>query len=72
MVIDPDDPERYLEIRGVVDEITEEGALEQLDDICRFYTGHPAYYGYMVPAERLGARTHVICRIRPTKVHTRN
>jgi hypothetical protein len=72
MVIDPDNPEQYLEIRDVVDEIIEEGALEQLDEITRFYTGKPAYYGYMVPAENKGTRTHVICRIKPTKVHIRN
>ena len=71
MALDPGNPYRYLEIRGVVDEIIEEGAVAQLDEITRFYTEHPAYYGYVVPADRFGTRTHVICKIRPVKVITR-
>ena len=71
MAIDAQNPYRYLEIRGVVDEIVEEGAVDQLDQITRFYTGHPTYYGHIVPAKDKGTRTHVICRIRPTKVYAR-
>jgi hypothetical protein len=71
LIIDPDNSERYLEVRGIVDEITEDGALEQLDEITRFYTGKPTYYGHIVPAENKGTRTHVICKIRPTKVYVR-
>jgi len=71
MVLDPQNPYRYLEVRGVVGEIVEEGAIEQLDQIAHFYTGKPTYYGHIVPAERLGTRTHVICKIRPLKVVTR-
>ena len=68
MVLDSQDPYRYLEVRGVVDEIIEEGALEQLDQIAHYYTGKPTYYGHIVPAENLGTRTHIICKIRPEKV----
>ncbi len=71
MAIDPQTPYRYLEIRGIVEEITEEGALEQLDEMTQFYTGKPTYYGHIVPAKDMGKRTHVICKIRPTKVVTR-
>ena len=71
MVIDPQNPSRYLEVRGIVEEITEAGALEQLDRMTEFYTGKSTYYGDIVPAENKGSRTHIICRIRPTKVITR-
>lgn len=71
MVIDPHNSARYLEVRGVVEEVTEAGALEVLDKITYFYTGKPTYYGHIVPAENLGTRTHIICKIRPTKVVTR-
>ncbi len=71
MILDPQDPYRYLEVRGVVDQITEDGALEQLDQIAHFYTGKPSYYGHIVPAENKGTRTHVICKVKPVKVVTR-
>jgi PPOX class probable F420-dependent enzyme len=71
MVIDPQNPGRYLEIRGVVDEITEEGALHQLDKMTKFYTNKSSYYGDIVPAENKGTRTHIICKIKPIKVITR-
>ncbi len=71
MTIDSKNSHRYLEIRGIVEEITEESALEQLNKITQFYTGKPTYYGHIVPAEDMGKRTHVICKIRPTRVVTR-
>lgn len=71
MTIDPQNSGRYLEIRGVVEEISEQGAIEQLDQIAQFYTGKPTYYGHIVPLADKGKRTHVICKIKPTKVVTR-
>ena len=68
---DPHNSERYLEIRGTVEEIIEAGAIEQLDQITQLYTGKPTYYGHIEPAEDKGQRTHVICKIRPTKVVAR-
>src|SRR6185295_5254560 len=44
ITLDPQNSTRYLEIRGIVEEITETGAIEQLDQITRLYTGKPAYY----------------------------
>lgn len=40
---DPDNPNRYLAIRGPVVEITEEGADEHLDRLARRYLGRPGY-----------------------------
>ena len=71
MALDPQNPARYLEVRGIVDEITEDGALAKLNEHTQLYRGKPTYYGHIVPMERLGSRTHVICKIRPTKVITR-
>ncbi len=71
MTLDLQNPARYLEIRGVVEEITEEGAVAQLDRMTQFYTGKPAYYGHIVPAKNKGTRTHVICKIKPTKIYAR-
>lgn len=71
MCLDPQNSGRYLEIRGFVEEITEEGAVEQLDQITRLYTGQPTYYGHIEPLEDKGQRIHVICKIKPTKVVAR-
>lgn len=38
-VIDPDDPFRYLTVHGVVENITEEGAMDHIDALGRRYKG---------------------------------
>tara|TARA_Y100001934_G_scaffold250813_1_gene313427 strand:- start:97 stop:489 length:393 start_codon:yes stop_codon:yes gene_type:complete len=38
-ISDPDDPYRYIQIRGKVTEITEEGAKETIDHLSKKYRG---------------------------------
>jgi PPOX class probable F420-dependent enzyme len=71
MTLDPQNSGRYLEIRGIVADIIEEGAIAQLDQITRLYTGKLTYYGHIVPLSSKGQRTHVICKIKPIKVVAR-
>lgn len=59
---DPDNPYRYVEIRGRVAEITEQGADESIDRLAFKYTGSPTYQ-FRQPGER-----RVIYRIKPEKV----
>jgi len=40
---DPDNPYRYLEIRGKVSEITEDGANDSIDKLAKKYTGADKY-----------------------------
>lgn len=40
---DPDDPYRYLQVRGKVAEITEEGADEHIDKLAQKYLGQERY-----------------------------
>lgn len=68
LVIDLHDSGRWLEVRGEV-EITEEGALEHLDEITRQYTDNPCYYGHIFPEEQSEKETRIICKIKPTKVN---
>lgn len=68
MALDPQNPGRYLEIRGIVDSQFTDGAIEELNHITQLYTGKPSYYGHIVPQESLGIRVHVISKIKPTKV----
>ncbi|MBI2152922.1 MAG: TIGR03618 family F420-dependent PPOX class oxidoreductase [Candidatus Rokubacteria bacterium] len=51
-ITDPDDPNRYLAVRGPVVEITEEGADEHLDKLARRYLGRDQYPpGWKFPGE---------------------
>src|SRR6056297_2594481 len=42
-VMDPDDPYRYVSVRGEVVEVTEEGAVEHIDELARRYMGVEEY-----------------------------
>src|SRR5688572_33315358 len=45
-IIDPDDPYRYVEVRGRVTEITEDGADAHIDAMAKKYLGQDKYpYG---------------------------
>jgi PPOX class probable F420-dependent enzyme len=66
---DPREPLRYLEVRGTVVEMTEEGAGRHLDAIASRYAGRPVrYFGEVIPARFAETEIPVLCRIRPTHV----
>ncbi|MFA5504184.1 MAG: PPOX class F420-dependent oxidoreductase [Vulcanimicrobiota bacterium] len=60
-IVDPENPYRYVEIRGEVSEITEEGAVEDIDFLAHRYLGVDRY-PYHNEKE-----TRVIYKIRPTR-----
>jgi PPOX class probable F420-dependent enzyme len=62
-------PGRYLEIRGTVVDLSEEGAHDHLDDIASRYAGRRVrYFGDVIPAAFADTEVPVLCRIRPTDV----
>lgn len=63
-------PLRYLEIRGRVIEMTEEGARAHLDRLTAAYTGMPRFFGDSVPAELESKFTPTKIIIEPTRVRT--
>ncbi len=66
---DPHQPLRYLEVRGTVVEMTEDGAMEHLDALATRYSGRPTrYFGECIPAEFRRTETPVLCRILPRHV----
>ncbi len=65
VIVDPDNPYRYLEIRGRVVRIMEEGAREHIDALARRYTGAERFT-LSVPDE-----VRVMYLIEPTRVVTR-
>ena len=58
-LIDPDNPYRYLEIRGRVVEITEQGAAAHIDKMAKKYLGVDKY-PYAQPGE-----VRVLYKVRP-------
>jgi PPOX class probable F420-dependent enzyme len=61
---DPDNPYRYLEVRGRVVEVTEEGADAHIDSLAKKYLGVDKY-PYRQPGE-----TRVIYKIQPERTST--
>ena len=61
-LIDPDNPYRYMEVRGRVAEVTQDGADQHIDKMAKKYLGADKYpYG----AE---GEVRVIFKIRPEKI----
>jgi PPOX class probable F420-dependent enzyme len=66
---DPNEPNRYLEIRGEIASMTEDDALAHLDGLASKYAGRPIrYFGECIPARFAETETPVLIRIRPTRV----
>ncbi|HEY6204038.1 MAG TPA: PPOX class F420-dependent oxidoreductase [Candidatus Limnocylindria bacterium] len=66
---DPREPLRFLEIRGTVIEMTQEGAIEHLDALASKYAGRPVqYFGGAIPARFAETETPILCRVRPDQV----
>lgn len=61
---DPDNPYRYLGVRGTVTEITEHGADEHIDELARRYMGVEKY------PNRQPGEVRRIYRIEPERVWT--
>jgi PPOX class probable F420-dependent enzyme len=64
-ILDPDNPYRYLAIRGKVVDITEDGADAHIDALAHRYLG-VARYPYRAPGE-----VRVIYRIEPLRCDTK-
>ncbi|HKE25584.1 MAG TPA: PPOX class F420-dependent oxidoreductase [Bryobacteraceae bacterium] len=58
-LIDPENPYRYLEVRGTVDEVTEQGAAGHIDKMAKKYLGIDKY------APGTPGEVRVIYKIKP-------
>lgn len=63
-IVDPDNPYRYLEVRGRVAEITEQGADEHINRMAKKYLGVDQY-PYRQPGE-----VRVLYKIKPEHINT--
>ncbi len=64
-ILDPENPYRYLEVRGRVVEITEKGAEEHIDALAKKYLGVDKY------PYRAAGEVRVIYKIKPETVSKR-
>lgn len=62
LVADPDDPFRWMEVRGTVANISTDGAAAHIDKLAKDYTGADVYSNH-TPDE-----TRIICYVEPTRV----
>lgn len=62
-IMNPEDPYRYLQVRGVVVDTTEDGAREHIDTLAKKYRGTDTYEWY-------GGETRVMYKIAPQSVQT--
>ena len=70
LVYDPKKPLHNIEIRGLVIEMAEDGAVEHLDELTRLYLGKPdaKFFGDSIPAELQSRYTPVRIKISPTHI----
>lgn len=70
LVFDPKHPLRSIEIRGLVVDMTEEGALDHLDHLTQLYLHRPGarFFGDSVPAQLQATYVPVKVTIVPTHV----
>jgi PPOX class probable F420-dependent enzyme len=59
-IIDPDNPYHYVQIRGRVRRVTEQGAAAHIDSLAKKYLGQDKY-PYAAPGE-----VRLLCEIEPT------
>ena len=70
LAYDPKSPLHNIEIRGLVIEMSEEGALEHNDELAQLYMGKPdaKFFGDAVPAELQLKHTPVRVKIFPIHI----
>lgn len=68
LVIDPKDSSRWVEVRGLVMEMTRSGAEAHADKLTqRYCPGKRHFYGDIYPLEQKEKETRVIVKIQPIK-----
>ena len=64
-ILDPDNPYRYLEVRGTIKEITEQGADDHINRMAKKYLDKDIY------PKRSAGEVRVLYKIEPTRVLAR-
>jgi PPOX class probable F420-dependent enzyme len=72
LIIDPKNGSRYLEVRGKVSQITQDGAIAHADKQTKAYSSEAQkrFYGDICPEEQQKEETRVVVKITPKKINT--
>lgn len=68
LVVDPANSSRWIEVRGMVVEVTQVGAEAHADKLTQRYTGKQHFYGDIYPVEQKHRETRVVVKIEPQKI----
>lgn len=67
MLMDPQNPYHWLEIRGLVEQMTEEGGREHIETLSHKYTGQKYYGGFNTRTDP-DKETRLLVKIKPVRV----
>lgn len=67
-VVDPTNPYRWVDVRGVVEEIAPDAEYANINAHAKLYVGVDQYYGGFAPAEARGTEQRIIFKIRSERV----
>ena len=68
--IDPNNPLRWIDVRGYVEEIVPDEGNANIDYHTKLYTGIEVFFGGYAAKEREATEQRVIIKIKPTRVVT--
>jgi hypothetical protein len=66
--VDPNDPLRWVDVRGYVEEIAPDEGNANIDYHTKLYTGIEVFFGGYAAKEREATEQRVIIKIKPTRV----
>lgn len=70
-VLDPQDGQRWIDIRGVVEELLPDEDYTVINSISKLYMGVDEFYGGVVPIEQKGTEERLVIKIKPVRVAAR-
>ncbi len=68
IALDPMDAFRWIDVRGIVEEIVEDKDFQNINAHAKLYTGNDEFYGESVPMERKYKEKRIIFKIKPERV----
>jgi PPOX class probable F420-dependent enzyme len=66
--MDPENPYRWIDVRGTVEEIVDDPDARNISAHAKIYAGVDEYYGGVAPAELRGKEKRIIYKIKPERV----
>ena len=67
-VVDPKNAFRWVDVRGVVEEIVPDVDYANINAHAKVYANADEYYGSVAPAERKGTERRIVIKIRPNRI----